>query len=638
MSIETGVRRVGYSSSPPSSPPNDPESPAKPSSATTARANTLSHSQNHNIGANVGGEKSSAAGILAKPNHVVVPASITLAPKKPRKKKDANNLNSTSTTTASSTTKEAKPRKPRAPPDKSKKKSKADPSTESKIAPAISSRQPKISFDLLPPSSALSSTHVLATGAALHQNGNNEVIANKSIAFCDNFPPGQQIPRSSSGQNYDPIRSSTTTEPRASPHQPFSTRPLSPTPVRSPNCASASPSIASLIEPPNVPPKQTYPFLQPSKLANDPPLQPLASPIKARLSPPANKHVQQSPRPLSSDRLPPNDEAGATSHATTTMDIDVDQSCGPLSRPSTIAKKSSTSTSTGPSSLANSPKPIRQKETPLPLASGNGILSSAIFGGTYDSTGPEKIAPTVILHVPLNGGNNMYINFARMAEEQYGFNALHPRLAAQRERLARVAAAGAALENAQKMGRNSGSGMSTDEMSVDLSEGETSNVEMGGMGVSGIDMMGDGNGGEGSESTLKKMVPKKRKMKEDQYDKEDPFVDDTELAWEEQAAASKDGFFVYSGPLIPEGEKANVERAESTAKRGRGKGRAGATRGTGTGRGGAAGGGTPGTRGGGASGARKPRVTKASKLVMDQEKVEREKMAVLAAKPTSYPG
>ena len=154
----------------------------------------------------------------------------------------------------------------------------------------------------------------------------------------------------------------------------------------------------------------------------------------------------------------------------------------------------------------------------------------------------------------------MYINFARMAEEQYGFNALHPRLAAQRERLARVAAAGAALENAQKMGRNSGSGMSTDEMSVDLSEGETSNVEMGGMGVSGIDMMGDGNGGEGSESTLKKMVPKKRKMKEDQYDKEDPFVDDTELAWEEQAAASKDGFFVYSGPLIPEGEKANVER------------------------------------------------------------------------------
>ena len=49
-------------------------------------------------------------------------------------------------------------------------------------------------------------------------------------------------------------------------------------------------------------------------------------------------------------------------------------------------------------------------------------------------------------------------------------------------------------------------------------------------------------------------------MKEDMYDKDDDFVDDTELAWEEQAAVSKDGFFVYSGLLVPEGEEAKVER------------------------------------------------------------------------------
>lgn len=42
---------------------------------------------------------------------------------------------------------------------------------------------------------------------------------------------------------------------------------------------------------------------------------------------------------------------------------------------------------------------------------------------------------------------------------------------------------------------------------------------------------------------------------EDEYDKDDDFVDDSELLWEEQAAASRDGFFVYSGPLIPEVEK-----------------------------------------------------------------------------------
>ena len=232
------------------------------------------------------------------------------------------------------------------------------------------------------------------------------------------------------------------------------------------------------------------------------------------------------------------------------MDVDMEGMCPPLTKP----QKSATSTSTGPSSNATSPKPPRQKEAPLRRPPGNGLLSSTLFGGPADSSGPEKSAPTVILHVPLNGEVNKYINFARMAEERYGFNALHPRLAAQRERLARVAAAGAALENASK--GQSGSGVSADEMSVDISEGEgdASNVEMGGMGDGVSDSMRVSEGGK------EKPQPRKRRMKEDQYDKDDPFVDDTELAWEEQAAASKDGFFVYQGPLVPEGEKPTVER------------------------------------------------------------------------------
>lgn len=232
------------------------------------------------------------------------------------------------------------------------------------------------------------------------------------------------------------------------------------------------------------------------------------------------------------------------------------------SKSAIVIKKS---TSTGPSSTAHSPKPSRPNKPPVSLPSGNGLLSSAMFGGAYDSTGPEKSAPTVILNVSLDGADNKYVNFARMAEEHYGFNALHPRLAAQRERLARVAAAGAAIENAHKIARNSGSGISADEMSVDLSEndggGDDSNIETGGISYHDIEMGGVGrSGGEGSEATLVKKVPKKRLMKEDYYDKDDPFVDDAELAWEEQAAASKDGFFVYSGLLVPEGEKPNVER------------------------------------------------------------------------------
>ena len=175
-----------------------------------------------------------------------------------------------------------------------------------------------------------------------------------------------------------------------------------------------------------------------------------------------------------------------------------------------------------------------------------------LFGGPSDSSSLERSAPTVVLHVPLHGETNKYINFAQLAEERYGFDALHPRLAAQRERLARVAAAGAALENAGKS-TGTGANQSADDLSENLSDGDgdASNVEMGGTGATG---------GSGTDGGKKPQPTKKRRMKEDQYDKEDPFVDDTELAWEEQAAASKDGFFVYSGPLVPEGEKPTVER------------------------------------------------------------------------------
>ncbi|TVY49197.1 Histone promoter control protein [Lachnellula occidentalis] len=236
----------------------------------------------------------------------------------------------------------------------------------------------------------------------------------------------------------------------------------------------------------------------------------------------------------------------------------------------------------------------------------------------------------------MNGEVNKIINFTRMAEDRYGWDALHPRLAAQRDRLARVAAAGAALER-NGSGRDSG-----DDMSLD-SDAEGSNVEMGGMS----------DGRTGTDGGVKK-IPRKRKMKEDDYDKDDGFVDDTELLWEEQAAAATDGFFVYSGPLVPEGEKAPVElRPDGLPKRGRGsRGGRGGTRGGGS-RGGAAAAAAhaiqasaninprtglpltgPGSRGGSTN--RKPRITKADRERMLQEKIEREKMGTMATMPVGY--
>ncbi|RQM07562.1 hypothetical protein DH86_00002030 [Scytalidium sp. 3C] len=237
--------------------------------------------------------------------------------------------------------------------------------------------------------------------------------------------------------------------------------------------------------------------------------------------------------------------------------------------------------------------------------------------------GGESRAPTIVLDIPMAGETNKIINFTRLAEEQYGWDALHPRLAAQRDRLARVAAASAALEK-NGSGRESG-----DEMSLD-SDVEGSNVEMGGMS----------DARTGTEAGTKK-VPRKRKMKEDEYDKDDDFVDDSELLWEEQAVAANDGFFVYSGPLVPEGAKPELDRPDGPPKRGRGRGRGGSSRGGGPGsRGGmgagSRGGGGPGSRGG--STTRKPRITKADRARMEEEKLQREKMAASTNMPATYPG
>ena len=182
-------------------------------------------------------------------------------------------------------------------------------------------------------------------------------------------------------------------------------------------------------------------------------------------------------------------------------------------------------------SAAASPKPFTKAAKDKDIFPAPPPLPGAMGGGLNDGT--EFRAPTVVLNIPLSGETNKYINFTRLAEDRYGWDALHPRLAAQRDRLARVAAAGAALE------RNGSNRESGDEMSV--SGDEDSNVEMGGMS----------DGRTGTDGGVKKVV-RKRKMKEDEYDKDDGFVDDTELLWEEQAAAANDGFFVYSGPLVPE--------------------------------------------------------------------------------------
>ncbi|EQL36684.1 hypothetical protein, variant [Blastomyces dermatitidis ATCC 26199] len=503
-------------------------------------------------------------------------------------------------------------------------------------------------------------------------------------------PPQQHAPpQRSSGQNYDPIRSafdnSSLTTPQfsasskislSSSHHQFSPPPNTKTPPPRPVYrASASPAIASIIDPPIQPyssaPLQSSLFHQQSKPSPENNHSAKDSPTSATptSTPKTNTTTIQQPNPVHQP-LP----SSSLLQEPISMDIDSGNSApapasSAPSKPTAAAStKKGAAASTGTPSTAPSPKPSRTKDTVKPLLpSGSGLLAGTLFGvdptDKSSSTTSTMSTPNIILHIPLNGKTNQIINFTRLAEQQYGFDALHPRLAAQRERLARVNAASAALERNEKSAKGAAGTVSAaeDDLSLDAdrdSDGD-GDVLMSGMGGSPSLLNADagsdaGGAGAGGATATAAPTKKKRRRKIEEYDRDDPFVDDSELAWQEHAAASKDGFFVYSGPLIPEGEKVAVERADGSIKRGRGRGRGGAggsaagggsSRGRGGGAvsssagqhhagssghdggggGGAKGGGS--TRGGGAV-ARKPRVTKAGRETMQREKMERQKLGL----------
>lgn len=329
--------------------------------------------------------------------------------------------------------------------------------------------------------------------------------------------------------------------------QPFD--PIPRTAPRPSHRASASPSIASLI---NV--DDSQPKAKQAKISN---LSPTSSGFY--VEPSANKESEKAKSPETA-----TDMSQKPMTPTTTTNNDLNNTTNnTISTTNNIANNTTNNTSGG------SPKSSRPT---VPVGSNNSLLLPGFSANPDDELRP----PNICLHVPLNGEQNKYVNFAKLAEERYGWAALNPRLARA------------------KLQMDSG-----DETMVDGSESE-SNVEMTGLGETTED-------------------PKKRQKRkyQDVYDKEDPFIDDSEMLWEEQAAASKDGFFVYSGPLVPEGEKPQIERADGTVKRGRGRGRGSR-------------GGSTAARGAGTTG-RKPRITKKEKEKLEKEKEERERFSVIAA-------
>ncbi|WYZ34256.1 hypothetical protein EsH8_I_000532 [Colletotrichum jinshuiense] len=513
-----------------------------------------------------------------------------------------------------------KPRDPNAPPIQRKRKSApaqdTDAGSDSKsLAAAASSSTP-------PPSRQTKITDLVGVASDSRPgSAQPEHTAQKapkreeiprsmqSILNADPEPEASKsqsttLPTRTSGQGYDPIRGS------YDPVRGIFGNASSPRPAtQSVNRPSASPSIASLVDPPSQsvtsPSNQTFrtASTQPRAQGQDSGSVPASPSYPVRSIPQA---ISKPPAPEAKKALAP---PPAPSSKTETKSKDAGSTAG------SIASKKPSPKQKPQKSGVSSPKVSALDEPGDPL-SDRSILD---FGRA--ELGKEYRAPDIVLDIPIKPGDtNIYVNVMRMAEEKYGWDALHPRLAEKRDRKARIAAASAALEKTAS-GQESG-----DEMSED-SDKEASNVEMGGM-TSGADV-------------AEKPKKKKRNFKEDEYDKDDDFVDDSELLWEQQAAASRDGFFVYSGPLVPEVEKPADTRPDGLPKRGRGSrgGRIGGRGGTTRGEGGTGRGGGPGSRGGrgsrGGSLTRKPRITKSEKEQLEREKAERQRQAELSAKSTN---
>lgn len=499
--------------------------------------------------------------------------------------------------------KEKKPRKPREPKDKTAANGSAAPrkkvKAETKPAPDAppAQRQPTIT-DMAGFQSPGPSMNNTMPPHLSHANSEGPVRTN--------LQPQTTTPTSHTvRQRYDPVRGTNidSTVPRTAypPSGPSSAQ-ASPHMIR----ATASPSIAigSLIDPPTLPKAAAPSTLQSSQSSMQQPIVP-SQPRSA--SPPR--------RPTSAFVAPPTQSTSITPVGEFTLDgameTDTNEPTTKLKpqQPGTMEKMASKAPS---SSSGPTPKATRPTPPPAPKGTGSGLLSSSdLFGGPSNNEPAERRGVNIDIQIKLNPNGGNTINLAQEIFKKYGREAINPRAAAHRERLLQVAAAQNKIE-----------GGSADDMGVDLmSDLEDSNVEMGGM----YDSNPTPADGE---------KPRKRRKKVEEYDKEDDFIDDTELAWQEQAAVAKDGFFVYSGPLVPAVEPTRGEASTTGRGRGRGRGRAragsaaagtthaslaekkdpAAPAATGRGRG----------RGRGTGVPRKPRITKAEREKMEIEKKQRE--------------
>lgn len=159
----------------------------------------------------------------------------------------------------------------------------------------------------------------------------------------------------------------------------------------------------------------------------------------------------------------------------------------------------------------------------------------------------EKVEPPIIaLNIPLLDPNNpkpgqaeVVINVLKLAEDKYGWSRIHPQ-------------AKSAIDIMDDMIEDDEDVMDEDEDDEVLDDEKISKKKK--------------EEEELTEEQLARRHEVKMNRKVGKYDYEDPFIDDIELQMEEEITSTKEGFFVYWGPLVDDRNQSNSTNKKGTAK------------------------------------------------------------------------
>lgn len=173
-----------------------------------------------------------------------------------------------------------------------------------------------------------------------------------------------------------------------------------------------------------------------------------------------------------------------------------------------------------------------------------------------DTKDKQTSPPIIALNIPLldpkapmPGQAEVVVNVLKLAEDKYGWNTIHPN-------------AKSAIDLMDEMLDDEDEGADEDdddELQVVDEKGNSLSEKGSSTKKKNNDELTEEQRARQHETRMNRKVGK--------YDYEDPFIDDEELQWEEEITTTKEGFFVYWGPLVED------RATTSTTKKGTAKGK-----------------------------------------------------------------